>query len=168
MHDAPTLDQIRRAPKVLLHDHLDGGVRPRTVLELAEQTGYDALPTSDVDETEKWFAAACEAGSLEEYLERFVHTVGVMQTPDAISRVAAECAEDLAADGVVYAEVRYAPELSTQRGLSLDEVVEAMLDGFRRGAAEAERAGHRIRVGVLLCAMRQETRAQEIAELAVK
>ncbi|MER6990491.1 adenosine deaminase [Saccharopolyspora hirsuta] len=168
MADVPTADQLRRAPKVLLHDHLDGGLRPETVAELAEQTGYDALPTSDVDGVRAWFAAATEAGSLEEYLERFVHTVGVMQTADAISRVAAECAEDLAADGVVYAEVRYAPELSTQRGLALEEVVEAMLDGFARGAARAREAGNRIRIGVLLCAMRQQSRALEIAELTVK
>ncbi|MEB3369189.1 adenosine deaminase [Saccharopolyspora mangrovi] len=168
MADVPTADQIHRAPKVLLHDHLDGGLRPETVAELAEQQGYDALPTRDTDEIRAWFAAATEAGSLEEYLERFTHTVGVMQTAPAISRVAAECAEDLAADGVVYAEVRYAPELSTQGGLSLDEVVEAILDGFRRGAARAREAGNRIRIGVLLCAMRQESRAAEIAELTVK
>ncbi|GAA2341998.1 adenosine deaminase [Saccharopolyspora halophila] len=168
MADAPTADQIRRAPKVLLHDHLDGGLRPETVAELAEQQGYEALPTSGVRDIRRWFAAATEAGSLEEYLERFAHTVGVMQTADAISRVAAECAEDLAADGVVYAEVRYAPELSTQQGLSLDEVVESILDGFRRGAARAREAGNRIRIGVLLCAMRQEHRAAEIAELTVK
>ncbi|MFC7344201.1 adenosine deaminase [Saccharopolyspora griseoalba] len=168
MADAPTADQIRRAPKVLLHDHLDGGLRPETVAELAEQQGYEALPASGVRDIRRWFAAATEAGSLEEYLERFAHTVGVMQTADAISRVAAECAEDLAADGVVYAEVRYAPELSTQQGLSLDAVVEAILDGFRRGAARAREAGDRIRIGVLLCAMRQEHRATEIAELTVK
>ncbi|GAA2784824.1 adenosine deaminase [Saccharopolyspora taberi] len=168
MPHVPTPDQIRRAPKVLLHDHLDGGLRPETVLELAEQTGYDQLPTTDPAGITEWFAAASEAGSLEEYLERFVHTVGVMQTAPAIRRVAAECAEDLAADGVVYAEVRYAPELSTQRGLGLDEVVEAIIEGFREGAARATAAGHRIRVGVLLCAMRQEDRADEIAELAVR
>ncbi|MEV4645031.1 adenosine deaminase [Saccharopolyspora sp. NPDC049426] len=168
MTDVPTADQIRRTPKVLLHDHLDGGLRPETVAELAEQQGYDALPATGADDIRKWFAAATEAGSLEEYLERFTHTVGVMQTAHAISRVAAECAEDLAADGVVYAEVRYAPELSTQQGLSLEEVVEAILDGFRRGAAQARAAGNRIRIGVLLCAMRQELRAREIAELTVK
>ncbi|MPY79622.1 MAG: adenosine deaminase [Actinophytocola sp.] len=167
MHEAPTLDQIQRAPKVLLHDHLDGGLRPATVLELAEQTGYDELPESDVAGMATWFAAA-GAGSLEEYLRRFSHTVGVMQTADAISRVAAECAEDLAADGVVYAEVRYAPELSTQGGLSLEAVVEAILDGFRSGTARAAQAGRRIRMGLLLCAMRQETRAMEIAELVVR
>ena len=168
MPDAPTLDRIQRAPKVLLHDHLDGGLRPATVLELAEQTGYDGLPAADEAGVAKWFAAAAEAGSLEEYLRRFSHTVGVMQTEDAISRVAAECAEDLAADGAVYAEVRYAPELSTQRGLSLDAVVEAILDGFRRGTARAAESGHRIQMGLLLCAMRQETRATEIAELVVR
>lgn len=168
MSEVPSTDHIQRAPKVLLHDHLDGGLRPRTVAELAEQTGYEALPSTDVDELANWFAAATEAGSLEEYLERFAHTVGVMQTAPAISRVAAECAEDLAADGVVYAEVRYAPELSTQKGLTLYEVVEAILDGFRQGTARAARAGNRIRVGVLLCAMRQESRATEIAELTVR
>ena len=168
MHHVPTPDQIRRAPKVLLHDHLDGGLRPTTVLELAEQNGYDKLPTTSPEGITEWFAAATEAGSLEEYLERFVHTVGVMQTAPAIRRVAAECAEDLAADGVVYAEVRYAPELSTQGGLSLEEVVEAIIDGFREGTARATAAGNRIRVGVLLCAMRQEERADEIAELAVR
>ncbi len=168
MPDVPTLDQIQRAPKVLLHDHLDGGLRPATVLELAEQNGYDDLPVSDVADVERWFAAAAGAGSLEEYLRRFTHTVGVMQTEDAISRVSAECVEDLAADGVAYAEVRYAPELSTQRGLSLDAVVEAILDGFRRGTARAAKAGHRIHIGLLLCAMRHEARAMEIAEQVVR
>ncbi|NHD15786.1 MULTISPECIES: adenosine deaminase [unclassified Actinopolyspora] len=168
MATAPTKEQIEQAPKVLLHDHLDGGLRPRTVVELAERTGYRQLPATDPTELAKWFAGATEANSLEEYLERFAHTVGVLQTPEALTRVAAECAEDLAADGVVYAEVRYAPELSTQGGMELDEVVEAILEGFRQGTDRAAAAGNRIRVGLLLCAMRQESRSSEIARLAVR
>ena len=108
--NAPTSDQIRRAPKVLLHDHLDGGLRPGTVVDLARETGYTDLPHTDPDKLALWFHQAADSGSLERYLETFSHTVGVMQTRDALVRVAAECAEDLAEDGVVYAEVRYAPE----------------------------------------------------------
>src|SRR5262245_29781638 len=128
-----TLENIRRVPKVLLHDHLDGGLRPTTVVELADQVGYRDLPTTDVAELGRWFRGAADSGSLESYLETFAHTCGVMQTEDALVRVAAECAEDLAADGVVYAEVRYAPELFVERGLSLDAVVEAVQEGFAEG-----------------------------------
>jgi adenosine deaminase len=166
----PALDAalLRRAPKVLLHDHLDGGVRPATVVELAAQTGYDGLPTADVEALSRWFYEAANSGSLERYLETFAHTVGVMQTAAALTRIAAECAEDLAADGVVYAEVRYAPELHVERGLSLVEVVEAVNAGFREGERTAAAAGHRIRVGALLTAMRHAARSMEIAELAVR
>lgn len=108
--NTPTQEQIRRAPKVLLHDHLDGGLRPGTVVDLARDSGYDRLPETDADKLGLWFREAADSGSLERYLETFSHTVGVMQTRDALVRVAAECAEDLAEDGVVYAEVRYAPE----------------------------------------------------------
>ena len=135
-----SLETIRRAPKVLLHDHLDGGLRPRTIVELAAETGYAGLPTTDPDELAAWIRRGADRKSLELYLETFAHTVGVMQTAPAISRVAAECAEDLAADGVVYAEVRYAPELSTAGGLSLDAVVDALTDGFRQGMAGRPRA----------------------------
>src|SRR5918994_4846748 len=132
----PTLDlaTIRRAPKVLLHDHLDGGLRPQTVIELAAEAGYRDLPTTDPDELARWFTLGADRKSLELYLEGFRHTLAVMQARDAIERVAAECVEDLSADGVVYAEIRMAPELLTDGGLSLDEVVGAMLDGFRRGS----------------------------------
>ena len=116
------LETIRGAPKALLHDHLDGGLRPATVIDLAREFGYRNLPTEDVDELATWFRRGADRKSLELYLETFQHTVGVMQERDAIARVAAECAEDLAADGVVYAEVRMAPELCTERGLTLDEV----------------------------------------------
>ncbi|WP_419997382.1 adenosine deaminase [Streptomyces boninensis] len=162
----PTPDQIRRAPKVLLHDHLDGGLRPATIVEIAAQTGYESLPETDPEKLGMWFREAADSGSLERYLETFAHTCAVMQTRDALVRVAAECAEDLAADGVVYAEVRYAPEQHLTAGLSLEEVVEAVNEGFREGERRAQQAGRRIRVGALLTAMRHAARALEIAELA--
>src|SRR5687767_12971611 len=157
------LATTRRAPKVLLHDHLDGGLRPGTVLELAREIGYRELPTEDPDELAMWFTRGADRKSLELYLEGFRHTVAVMQTRDAIERVAAECAEDLAADGVVYAEVRMAPELLTDGGLTLDEATTAMLDGFRRGCE-----GRPITVGLIITAMRQAARSVEIAELAIR
>ncbi len=160
---SPTLDQIRAVPKVLLHDHLDGGLRPQTVIDLADETGYDGLPTRDPVELTKVLTAGAHRGHLNLYLDAFRHTVGVMQTPDALYRVAKECAEDLAADGVVYAEVRFAPELHTERGLSLDQVVTTVLDGFRAGSANRP-----IRVYGLLTAMRTAARSLEIAELAVR
>jgi adenosine deaminase len=158
-----TLDEIRTVPKVLLHDHLDGGLRPQTVLELAKQTGYQDLPGDNVAELTKRLTEGAHRGHLEIYLDAFRHTVAVMQTPDALRRVAAECAEDLAADGVVYAEVRFAPELHTERGLSLDQVVQAVLEGFARGSE-----GRGITVYALLTAMRTAARSLEIAELAVR
>jgi adenosine deaminase len=163
-----TVDTIRDAPKVLLHDHLDGGLRPATVIELADAVGYRDLPSADAAELGGWFLAAAHSGSLVRYLETFGHTVGVMQTPDALIRVAAECAEDLAADGVVYAEVRFAPELHVEGDLELDAVVEAVLEGFRVGTARAAEHGRRVRVGCLLTAMRHAARSREIAELAVR
>ena len=163
-----TLDQIRAVPKVLLHDHLDGGLRPQTVLELARETGYHDLPGDNVEELTKRLTEGAHRGHLEIYLDAFRHTVAVMQTPEALRRVAAECAEDLAADGVVYAEVRFAPELHTERGLSLDEVVQAVLEGFRDGSASQALKGRGIRVYALLTAMRTAARSLEIAELAVR
>jgi adenosine deaminase len=162
------LDTIRRAPKALLHDHLDGGLRPATVVDLAREHGYRGLPTEDVDDLAAWIRRGADRKSLELYLETFAHTVGVMQHPGAIARVAAECAEDLAADGVVYAEVRFAPELSTAQGLTPDEVVAAVLEGFRIGMTNAAAAGHPIAVRALLVAMRQAAHGMEIAELAVR
>jgi adenosine deaminase len=161
-------DLVGRAPKVLLHDHLDGGLRPATVVDLAAEQGYDQLPTTDPDALARWFVEACSSGSLERYLETFGHTVGVMQTEAALHRVASECAQDLAADGVVYAEVRFAPELHVERGLALPEVVETVLAGFRAGERLAAQEGRRIRVGTLLTAMRHAARSREIAELVVR
>jgi len=121
--DVPGLEQIRRAPKVLLHDHLDGGLRAATIVELADQTGYTGLPTTDPDELDSWMTRGASRKDLVLYLETFAHTVGVMQTPEALVRVARECAEDLADDGIVYAEVRFAPELHLERDMALDDVV---------------------------------------------
>ena len=157
------LATIRRAPKVLLHDHLDGGLRPRTVIELAAAAGYRELPTTDPDELARWFTLGADRKSLELYLEGFRHTVAVMQTREALERVAAECVEDLADDGVVYAEIRMAPELLTDGGLTLDEAVEAMLSGLHRGSE-----GRQITAGLIVTAMRQAARSVEIAEVAVR
>ena len=168
MSSALTLEVIKSLPKVVLHDHLDGGVRPATIAQLASETGYDKLPTSDPIELAKWFREACESGSLEKYLEAFVHTVGVMQTATAIERVAFEAVEDLANDGVVYAEIRMAPELLQEQGLSLDQIVGEMLAGFKRGEKEMQQNGKRIKVGLLLTAMRTAARSSEIAQLAIK
>jgi adenosine deaminase len=157
------LATIRAAPKVLLHDHLDGGLRPQSVIELARDGGYTGLPTTDAGELAAWFRRGADRKSLELYLDGFAHTVGVMQTPEALERVAAECAEDFAQDGIVYAEVRFAPELHLAGGMALDEVVRAVLAGFRRGSA-----GRPIEMRTLLTAMRTAARSLEIAELAVR
>ncbi|MGD9995755.1 MAG: adenosine deaminase [Ilumatobacteraceae bacterium] len=156
-------DLLATAPKVLLHDHLDGGLRPSTVVELAREFGYTALPTTDADELGAWFNRGAKRNDLELYLETFAHTVGVMQHRDAIERVAFECARDLADDGVVYAEVRFAPEQHMEAGLTLDEVLQAVLDGFRAGSA-----GTDLTIYAICSAMRTAARSLEIAELAVR
>ncbi len=161
-----TPETLARAPKVLLHDHLDGGLRPQTVLELADALGYTGLPADDADALGTWFRQAADSGSLVRYLETFAHTVAVMQTPEAVQRVARECALDLAADGVVHAEVRMAPELLT--AMPIEAAVEAMLDGYAAGAREAASLGATISVGTLLCAMRQADRWDEVAGLVVR
>lgn len=162
------VEQIRKAPKALLHDHLDGGLRPSTVLEIAGQTGYDELPATDVDELATWFRTRSHSGSLERYLEPFSHTVAVMQTPEALHRVAYECVEDLAADSVVYAEVRFAPELHIDRGMSFDAIVDAVLAGFADGEKACAGAGRPIVVRLLVTAMRHAAVSREIAELAIR
>lgn len=153
---------IQRAPKVLLHDHLDGGVRPDTVIELAAEYGYDRLPTTDIDDLARWFNRGAKRNDLVLYLETFAHTVGVMQHRDAIERVAYECARDLAADGVVYAEVRMAPELCLEAGLTLQEALDAILAGFERGSA-----GTDLTIRTICSAMRTAAHSRQIAELAV-
>ncbi|WEV79698.1 adenosine deaminase [Janibacter cremeus] len=162
---------ITALPKVVLHDHLDGGVRPATVLEIADEVGHE-LPVSGADRTAeglaRWFRESADSGSLERYLETFAHTVGVMQTASALRRVARESVLDLARDGVVYAESRYAPEQHLEGGLSLEQVVEEVDAGFREGEEQAAAEGHPIVVRSLLTAMRHAAKSREIAELAVR
>ena len=157
---------IRALPKVVLHDHLDGGLRPQTVLELADAAGHE-LPAGDAESLAAWFRDAADSGSLVRYIETFQHTIAVMQTADNLARVAREAVLDLAADGVVYAEQRWAPEQHVAGGLSLPETVEAVQAGIDDGIALAAADGHIIRVGQLLSAMRHEDRWEEIAQLAV-
>ncbi|MFL6108787.1 MAG: adenosine deaminase [Marmoricola sp.] len=162
-----TREVVRSAPKVLLHDHLDGGLRPATIVELAAEVGH-ALPAGDPEALGRWFTDAADSGSLERYLETFQHTVAVMQTAENLRRVAREAVEDLAADGVVYAEIRYAPEQHLESGLTLQEVVDAVQAGFDEGEAQvAESGATPIVVRQLLTAMRHQANSREIAELAV-
>lgn len=158
---------LNALPKVSLHDHLDGGLRPQTIIELADEIGLD-LPETTADALGRWFSTSSDSGSLVEYLKTFDVTTGVMQTTDGLSRVAREFVEELHADGVIYGEVRWAPEQHLAHGLSLDQAVEAVQDGIDAGVEAVERAGGRIRIGQLLSAMRHADRALEIAELAVR
>ncbi|WP_181797246.1 adenosine deaminase [Streptomyces sp. WELS2] len=159
-------ETIRRLPKAVLHDHLDGGLRPATVVELAAAVGH-TLPTTDPDELAAWYVEAADSGDLVRYIATFEHTLAVMQTREGLLRTAEEYVLDLAADGVVYAEVRYAPELMLKGGLAPAEVVEAVQEGLAAGMAKAAAAGTPVRVGTLLCGMRMFDRVREAAELAV-
>ena len=150
-------ETIRTAPKVLLHDHLDGGLRPSTIIELARDLGVTTLPTYDATELGNWMAATADRKDLELYLEAFSHTLSVMQTEDALYRVAAECAEDLANDGIIYAEVRFAPELHLSKGLTVPQVIESVLEGFKSGSE-----GKGIIVNTLICAIRSRARSKEM------
>ncbi len=163
----PTPSEIKRAPKALLHDHLDGGLRAQTVIDLAAEIGYQGLPANDSLILATWFHEAADSGSLERYLETFAHTVAVMQTEESLARVARECAIDLAADGVVYAEVRFAPELHIEMGLKHVQVIDAVLRGFREGEEIAASQGNPIRMEGLLVAMRHAAKSYAIAELVV-
>jgi adenosine deaminase len=164
----PSPEQIKRLPKALLHDHLDGGLRPQTMIDIAKEIGYTALPTHDPKALAQWFRDSCDSGSLVLYLETFDHTIALMQRREDIVRVARECVIDLARDGVVYAEVRGAPELFTRNGLTMSDVVEATIEGFKLGTEEAKAEGFFIRVVSILCGMRQNKLSQEVAELVVK
>src|SRR4051812_37509063 len=153
---------IRSLPKVLLHDHLDGGLRPETAIELAGDQNYTGLPTTDPGELADWFHRGARRGSLPLYLEGFAHTCGVMQTAEALERVAYEMIEDMRHDGVVYVETRFAPVFHTARGLHWDEVVSAVLKGLERG-----KAAFGVEYGLIVCAMRDMQVSAEMAELAV-
>ena len=156
-----TEKSLRSYPKVLLHDHLDGGLRSETIISLAREINYRSLPSYDERDLENWMLATADQGKLELYLEAFAHTIAVMQTEESLFRVAEECVEDLAEDGIVYAEVRFAPELFQQNGLSLNQVVSSVLQGFESGSD-----GKKILVKGILCAMRSNTRSVEVVEVA--
>jgi adenosine deaminase len=170
-------DLIRRMPKVLLHEHLDGCLRPATVLELARETDYRGLPAGDAEQLGRWFFEGADRGSLPQYLEGFRHTIAVMQSASALERVAYELCADLAAENVVYFEVRFAPHFHTTgirsgndpdaengESLGLDAVMEAVLAGLRRGKHDFG-----IESGLIVCALRNQGAALslELAELAV-
>ncbi|MEH0110368.1 adenosine deaminase [Tersicoccus sp. MR15.9] len=157
----------RVLPKISLHDHLDGGLRPATIIELAEAAGH-TLPTTDPTALRAWFVESADSGSLVRYLETFDHTIAVMQSRDGLARVAREFVEDLVADGVVYGEVRWAPEQHLRGGLTLDETVEAVQAGIEEATAAARANGSDILVGQLVSAMRQADNGVEIAELALR
>jgi adenosine deaminase len=154
-------------PKISLHDHLDGGLRPQTIIELADAIGH-RLPADNAVDLKAWFEGSANSGSLVKYLETFDHTTAVMQTREGLERVAREFVHDLAADGVIYGEIRWAPEQHLQRGLSLDDVVEAVQDGLEQGMEDIENRGGFVRTGQLVTAMRHADRGLEIAELAVR
>jgi adenosine deaminase len=160
MFDIKTL---RSAPKVLLHDHLDGGLRPATIIDIARKTGYRELPTYVERELASWMMTTASRGNLELYLEAFTHTLSVMQTRESLFRVAAECAEDLASDGIIYAEIRFAPELHLRDGLTTDMVLDSVLTGIAAGSE-----GTNIRIQLLVCAIRSHARSKEMVELALR
>ncbi len=160
----PSRELVARVPKVLLHEHLDGGLRPQTVLDLARDQGYDELPESEPEALAKWFFEGADRGSLPQYLEGFRHTCAVMQTKEALERVAYEFCEDLAAENIVYAEARFAPHLHTLDGLGLDAVMLAVLRGLRRGSKDFN-----IGTGLIVCALRNQPRdlSLQLVELAL-
>jgi adenosine deaminase len=158
----PDRELLRSLPKVLLHEHLDGVLRPQTVIDLAKDARYAELPTADPEVLAQWFYRGASQGSLAKYLEGFAHTIAVMQTEDALERIAYEQAEDLSGDGVVYFETRFAPIFHTQKGLTHQQVVSAVLKGLERG-----RKDFGIASGLIICAMRNMDVSLEMAELAV-
>jgi adenosine deaminase len=158
---------VTSLPKVSLHDHLDGSLRPETILELAEGAGVD-VPVTEASELAAWFATQSNSGSLVEYLTTFDLTCAVMQTEEGLIRIARESVMDLARDGVIYGELRWAPEQHLSGGLSLDRVVECVQEGIEQGISESASAGKNIAIGQLVTAMRHANRGKEIAELAVR
>ncbi|GAB79178.1 adenosine deaminase [Austwickia chelonae] len=165
-----TRDQLRALPKVSLHDHLDGALRPQTIIELAEEIGWQ-LPDAAADgdaALRDWFYEASTSGSLELYLQTFTHVVAVLQTPESLTRIAREYVHDLAADGVVYGETRWAPEQHTQGEMTMRDAVQAVAAGLVQGMAECAQQGHPIVVRQLLCSMRHNEPSTEVAELALE
>jgi adenosine deaminase len=161
------LAELKQLPKTLLHDHLDGGLRPATLIDIATEIDLE-LPSYDPTELQTQIFSACNEGDLEKYLKNFDYTIAAMQSRDHIIRIARECVEDLAADGVTYAEVRGAPELFTRGGLSIGGVIEATLKGYEEGMQNVRDSGKEIEVRAILCAMRHEGRSLEVAHEALK
>jgi adenosine deaminase len=157
-----TEETIKKIPKVLLHDHLDGGLRPQTIIELAQELKYKKLPTTDAEELGKWFHRGANKGNLVEYLQGFEHTTAVMQTRDGLERVAYEMIEDMKNDGVCYVETRFAPVFHTAKGLYMEDVVNAVLNGLEKGKKDFD-----VGYGLILCGMRNMKNTLDIAELAV-
>jgi adenosine deaminase len=162
-----TATTLRELPKISLHDHLDGGLRASTVFELGRQIGLE-LPTADDASLADWFAAQSETGNLVDYLKTFDYTIAVMQSAENLQRVAREFVEDLHADGVIYGELRWAPEQHLAGGLSLDETVEAVQRGIDEAVDAVGADGGFIRAGQLVSSMRHTDRGREIAELALR
>ena len=161
------LEALQTFPKVSLHDHLDGALRPQTIIELAAGAGH-VLPADNADDLGRWFAAAAGSGSLERYLKTFDHTIAVMQTAANLRRVAAEYVADLAADGVIYGETRWAPEQHLNAGLTAAQAIETVRDGLADGMAACRARGQEIEVRQLVTAMRQREPTPEIAKLALR
>lgn len=153
---------LKALPKVLLHEHLDGVLRPKTIIDLARSTGYEQLPSEDPEELRRWFHQGANQGSLPKYLEGFTHTIAVMQTEEALERAAYEQAQDLSADGVVYFETRFAPLFHTRNGLTHQQVISAVLKGLEQGKKDFG-----VSSGLIICAMRNMDVSLEMAELAV-
>ncbi len=153
---------IKSAPKVLLHDHLDGGLRPQTIIDISKQIGYKKLPTSDPGELGKWFHRGANKGNLIEYLQGFEHTIAVMQTKESLERVAYEMMEDMKNDGVCYVETRFAPVFHTGKGFYQEDVVNAVLEGLEKGKRDFG-----VGYGLILCGMRNMKNNLEVAELAI-
>lgn len=158
-----TREEVRALPKVLLHEHLDGSLRPATVIELADRVGYDGLPESEPEALGQYFYRGASRGSLGEYLEGFRHTIAVMQTEDALERVGFEALEDLAREGVIYAELRFAPHFHTSEEMGLDAVMAAVRRGCQRAREE-----YGIEFGLIVCALRNQGNdlSLKLAELA--
>ncbi|HVO73124.1 MAG TPA: adenosine deaminase [Ignavibacteriaceae bacterium] len=157
-----TEEILKKIPKVVLHDHLDGGLRTQTIIELAEDSRYEKLPTKDAGELAEWFHRGANKGNLVEFLKGFEHTTAVMQTKEGLERTAYEMLEDMKNDGVCYVESRFAPVFHTKQGLYHEDVVSAVLEGLEKGKRDFG-----IGCGLILCGMRNMKNTLEIAELAL-
>jgi adenosine deaminase len=153
---------IKSVPKVLLHDHLDGGLRPQTIIDLADELNYKKLPTHNKDKLAEWFHRGANRGNLVEFLKGFEHTTAVLQTKEGIERAAYEMIEDMKKDGVVYVETRFAPIYHVNKNMYLEDTVTSVLKGLERGKNDFG-----VGYGLILCGMRNMKNTLEIAELAV-